>query len=317
MAWLLLALFACVDADAPATPGDDTPFELVVPAGASASRLTERLEAEGLVANGYAWRWFLRSTEAGCLKAGRHEVRRSLSMRQLLDELCGPPLPEDVPFTVVEGWRIVDVDAALAAKGWIEPGAYVTVATPAAVPPPFPVPVDSLEGYLFPETYGVVPDRFDPADLVRRQLHTFQERALPLLECQPRGVHALVTMASMIEREEPTPAQRPVVAGILWKRIDAGWKLGVDATSRYGLVDTTDRRAFLARLRDPEDPYNTRLREGLPPTPISNPGLRSLEAAAQPEASPFWYYLHDADGVFHGGKDAADHDANRRRYDVY
>ncbi|MCB9663854.1 MAG: endolytic transglycosylase MltG [Alphaproteobacteria bacterium] len=317
MGWLLTLLLACVDADAPVVPGDDAPFELEVAPGSTATRLTDRLEADGLVPSSFAWRWFLRSTDAGCIKAGRHEVRRSLSMRELLAELCGPPLPEDVPFTVVEGWRVVDIDAALVAKGWIEAGAYVAVATPAAVPPPFPVPADTLEGYLFPETYGVLPDRFDPADLVRRQLETFQARALPLLEGQERSVHALVTMASMIEREEPTPAQRPVVAGILWKRLDAGWKLGVDATSRYGLVDPTDRRAFLVRLRDPDDPFNTRLRQGLPPTPISNPGLASLAAAARPVASEFWYYLHDGQGVFHGGRDAAHHDANRRTYDVY
>ena len=71
-------------------------------------------------------------------------------------------------------------------------------------------------------------------------------------------------MASMLEREEPKPEQRPMVAGILWKRIDNKWNLGVDATSRYTLEEWNNRKAFLKKLRDPKDPYNTRLKEVFP-----------------------------------------------------
>jgi UPF0755 protein len=124
-------------------------------------------------------------------------------------------------------------------------------------------------------------------------------------------------MASMLEREEPTPSQRSLVAGILWKRLDHGWKLGVDATSRYTLEEWNDRGAFLRQLRDANDPYNTRLREGLPPTAIGNPGLVSLEAALAPIESEYWYYLHDADKILRPGRNAAEHEALRRRYNVY
>lgn len=310
---------ACVDADAPVDPARPEPFVLEVPPGATASGLTETLEAEGLVPAGWQWRWFLRGTEAGCLKAGKHRVTRAGSMRELLETLCGAPLVEDEPFTVVEGWRIRDIDAALAAKGWIAPGAYAAAARPDALTIPFAVEAETLEGYLFPETYRVVPERFDVTEFVARQVATLQER---FVAKHPdgfgeRSLHDIVVMASMLEREEPKPAQRPVVAGILWKRLDAGWNLGVDATSRYTLDDWSDRRAFLGRLRDPEDVYNTRLRGGLPPTAIGNPGLESLEAAAAPEDSPYWYYLHDGDGTFHGARDAAGHAANRARHNVY
>jgi UPF0755 protein len=107
------------------------------------------------------------------------------------------------------------------------------------------------------------------------------------------------------------------VAGILWKRLDSGWKLGVDATSRYTLDDWNDRKAFLKQLRDPKDPYNTRLLDGLPPTAIGAPSLPSLNAALSPQASEFWYYLHDADKVLHPARNAEEHEANRKRYDVY
>jgi UPF0755 protein len=110
---------------------------------------------------------------------------------------------------------------------------------------------------------------------------------------------------------------RPRVAGVLWKRLDQGWNLGVDATSRYTLKDWNDRKAFLRQLRDHSDPYNTRLRQGLPPTAIGNPGIVALEAALASEASDAWYYLHDASRVVHFGRNAAEHEANRRRYGVW
>ena len=165
----------------------------------------------------------------------------------------------------------------------------------------------------------MVPDTFEVGAFIERQLATFHERVV--LKHQDaygkRTLDEIVVMASMIEREEPTPAQRPIVAGILWKRLDNRWKLGVDATSRYTLDDWSDRRKFLAKLRDPDDPYNTRLLHGLPPTPIGNPGIESLEASIAPKDSEFWYYLHDGNGVFRGAVDLAGHAANKRKYDVY
>mgnify|MGYP003335319988 FL=1 len=110
---------------------------------------------------------------------------------------------------------------------------------------------------------------------------------------------------------------RSTVAGILWKRLDNHWNLGVDATSRYTLDDWNDRKAFLEKLRDPEDPWNTRLRGGLPPTPIGNPGAVALNAAMSPKESDCWYYLHDAQQVLHCSRTEAEHEAFRRKYNVY
>ncbi len=310
----------CLDFDAPVAPDQAEVRVFEVPKGASASGLAARLEAEGLVPAAWQWKVMLRlDGSGGCVKAGKHEVSGAMGMRALLEELCRSPLPDEVPFTVVEGWRIRDIDAALVAQGWIAPGAYAAVAESKGVPAPFPVPGPTFEGYLFPETYAVVPEQFTVEGFIARQLATFQERfvARHAEGFNGRSLHDVVVMASLLEREEPTPAQRPIVAGILWKRLDARWKLGVDATSRYVLDDWSDRRKFLAQLRDPDDVYNTRLRHGLPPTAIGNPGLVSLEAAMSPVESEFWYYLHDGNGVFRGGRDGAEHAENKRVYDVY
>lgn len=308
---------------APADPADDTEIVFAVPRGSTARGLGSPLEAAGVIDDGDAFTKYVRITkEGGCIKAGNFRLSRSLSAGEILQTLCGVPIPDDEPFTVVEGWRIREIDAALAEKGWIEPGAYAALAQqPQKFTAPFPLPATSLEGYLYPETYQVTPDRFTAADFIQRQLDTlaaqFYQPNQQAIESSARSWPALVIMASMIEREEPTPANRSLVAGILWKRIDAGWAIGVDATSRYTLEVWNDRRAFLKKLRDPDDPYNTRLRTGLPPTPIGNPGQVALEASLHPVESEYWYYLHDGNQVIHPSKNAAEHERFRRKYNVY
>jgi UPF0755 protein len=126
-----------------------------------------------------------------------------------------------------------------------------------------------------------------------------------------------VIMASLLEREEPRPELRPQVAGVLYNRLDHSMPLGVDATSRFKLDDWNDRAAFLKMLRDLDDPYNTRQRAGLPPGPIGAPGLASLVAALRPEPTPYWYYLHDRNAVIHFARTLKEHEANRRKYDVW
>ncbi len=320
--WLpvaILAVAACVDGAAPTNPADTADREFQVPGGSSARALGPALEEAKLVPSAQKWGWYLRTTEAGCVKAGRHTVRGSMSMSELLAALCANPLPDDVPFTVVEGWRIRDIDAELVKRGWTQAGEYAKLATDKAVTAPFEVTSPTFEGYLYPETYKIVPAKFSASDLIERQLATFRDR---FLAKHPdgfgdRSLHEIVVVASMLEREEPKPANRPMVAGVIWKRLDGGWELGIDATSRYTLPDWNDRKAFLAKLKDPTDDYGTRVRKGLPPGAIGNPAIESLEAAAAPVGSEYWYYLHDANGDLHPAKDAAGHEANRAKYGVY
>lgn len=319
---LLLLLIGCADPDTPNHPDDSSTFVFEVPQGASARAIGPALQKAGLVSSQWKWKLYLHRNpdEAACLKAGKFRLEHDMSVRQAMAAMCGVPLSEDVSFTVVEGWRIRDIDAALAAQGLIEPGAYQALADSESLELPFPIDSPSLEGYLYPETYEVPPPgHFDCEAFIERQLHEFDT-----LFRQPHaddfGKHSLkdvVIVASMVEREEGNPAERPVVAGILWKRLDHGWQLGVDATSRYSLAEWNDRKAFLKKLRDPDDPYNTRLNKGLPPTAIGNPSLSSLEAALKPVDSDYWYYLHDKDGVLHGARTSAEHEANRKKYDVY
>ncbi len=322
---LLLALLpACAVQDAiyaPVDPSDPTPVRFTVPPGTTARGTGPLLVRAGLARSDLYWRILLEFAADGeCIKAGAFELRRDMSLPQVHAVLCGPPLSDDVPFTVVEGWRIRDIDAALAVAGFGAPGAYAALAAdPASFEAPFPLPEGTLEGYLFPDTYRLSPSRYDAHTLVARQLDAFATRFWePSKDALgSRSLADVVIVASMVEREEPTPERRPGVAGVIWKRLDHGWPLGVDATSRYPLPDWNHREAFLERLRDPDDPYNTRLRVGLPPSPIGNPGITALRAAVLPETTPYWYYLHDAQGLTHFSRSGAEHEAYRRQYGVW
>lgn len=296
--------------------------EFTVPKGATGRALGPLLEKEGLLPDQRLWRFHLWRRGGLSAKAGRFALSSEMSLTQIATVLEGAPLPDDQPFVMIEGWRLRDTDAALVAAGWIKPGAYIAAAKEISrYKAPFPLPAGDLEGYLYPETYAVVPDAFDVRDLIQRQLDTFVRRFYEPhkeeIAKSGRTLHELVIMASLLEREEPLPTQRPLVAGILWKRIDRGVPLGVDATSRYELAEWNDRSAFLKRLRDPEDRWNTRTKKGLPPGPIGAPTVDSLQSALRPTPSEFWYYLHDADRILRPSRNGEEHEALRRKYNVY
>ncbi len=308
--------------DRPAAAAGAQEVEFTVPKGASARALGPMLEKAGLITDARLWRYHLWRSGGVSTKAGRFKLSASMNIPQIATALSGVPLPEDVPFTFVEGWRLRDTDEALAARGLIQPGEWIKAASnPQRFTAPFPLPKDTLEGYLYPETYRYVPDRFDVNALIQAQLDMFTRRFFEPhkeeIEKSGRPLSDLVIMASLLEREEPLPDQRPLVAGILWKRFDHKTPLGVDATSRYELDEWNDRKAFLKKLRDRECVYNTRHKAGLPPTPIGAPSLPSLVSALRPTASEYWYYLHDAEKRLHPSRNAAEHEALRAKYNVY
>jgi UPF0755 protein len=309
----------CVDPNAPMDPTDTTEIVFQVPKGATANRIGPSLVTQGLIPGELQWKLFLRQTDASCLKAGEFPLSRAMSMNDLLQTMCGVPLANDVPFTVLEGWRIKDIDQAIVKAGLAPAGEYTRLAASKAVIIPFNITGPSLEGYLWPETYMVNPDRFNAKEFIERQLNAFNTNFLSQHSSDfgDRNLHEVVIMASMLEREEPTPTNRPIVAGILWKRLDKGWQLGVDATSRYTLKSWNDRKSFLQKLRDPKDPYNTRINKGLPITAIGNPSKSALKASISPKSSEFWFYLHDKNKVLHPSRNAAEHEAYRKKYNVY
>ncbi len=170
------------------------------------------------------------------------------------------------------------------------------------------------EGYLFPDTYGFFPS-VTPDFIIATLKRNFESKVDPLEEeinQSGRSKKDIIIMASIIEKEAKGEEDRSIVSGILWKRLDAGIPLQVDAPFLY-ILDKESKDLTKADLAT-NSLYNTYKNKGLTPGPIGNPGLASISAAIHPEQSPYLYYLHDADGQIHYASTYAEHKKNITKY---
>ena len=158
-----------------------------------------------------------------------------------------------------------------------------------------------LEGFLFPATYEFLP-RTTTKQLVNKQLTAFRRNwgkvNLAYAKSKNLTPYDVLIIASMVEKETLAPDERPLVAAVIYNRLKAGMPLGIDATIRYGLNVPGTESLRQSHLANPT-PYNTRLHTGLPPTPIANPGLASMQAAAHPLRVPYLFFARKPDKVHH------------------
>jgi cell division protein YceG involved in septum cleavage len=166
-----------------------------------------------------------------------------------------------------------------------------------------PAGTHDLEGFLFPATYDMNPG--DPVSrLVHEQLIAFRENFSSSQIARAHALHVtpyqLLTIASMVEREAKVPGDRPKIAAVIYNRLKKGMPLGIDATIYYALEMQKGIPTYTKELTEAQlqlnSPYNTRNRTGLPPTPIANPGVASIEAAAKPARVSYLYYVLAPDG---------------------
>ncbi len=210
-----------------------------------------------------------------------------------------PPPPKIVRITIPEGETRGQIVRIAASEGLT--GSYLLAARRSSLLDPAhygaPAGTPNLEGFLFPATYELYAG--SPArHLVALQLQAFEENFGADETRRARELHItpyqLLIVASMVEREALLARDRPKVAAVIYNRLRLGMPLGIDATIRYALND------FSAPLTEAQlqtdSPYNTRTHVGLPPTPISNPGMASIGAAAHPANVPYLYYVNGADG---------------------
>jgi UPF0755 protein len=159
----------------------------------------------------------------------------------------------------------------------------------------------SVEGFLFPALYEFTPTTA-AAELVSWQLAAFETRwadvDLSAASARRRTPYDVLSIASMVERETIAPRERNLVAAVIHNRLDRDMPLGIDATIRYGLGIPGTRPLTREHLRS-DSPYNTRRFKGLPPTPIGNPGLASIRAAARPAKVDYLYFVRKPDKIHH------------------
>ncbi len=273
---------------APANSADEQTYPFIIPLGQTASQTTSSLFSKSLIRSPLAGNLYLKFSGLDKkIRPGTYFLSPSLHLKPLLESLTAGP--RDIWITFPEGWRREQIATRLAAN--LQNFNSQTFLTLTA----------TLEGRLFPDTY-LIPTYATEADLVTMLTSNFSRKVRSL---DPDDL----ILASLVERETRRPSDRPTVAGILKKRLAAGWPLQVDATIQYARGDWSP----ITNTRIPSV-YNTYIHPGLPPTPIANPGLESINAVRNPKSTPYWYYLHDAQGQIHYAATIGEHNSNVDKY---
>jgi UPF0755 protein len=219
--------------------------------------------------------------------------------------------------TVPEGFNLSQIAAAVEKTGLCKSSDFLSKSKDPALLQALGIKADSLEGYLFPDTY------FFPAGtscekilrtmgdhFVARFSDEWQKQAADL----GFSVHQIVTLASIIEKETGNPDERPLIASVFHNRIKKGMRLESDPTVIYGIKDF-DGNITRKHLAD-HTPYNTYKIKGLPPGPIASPGLLSIEAALHPASTKFLYFVSKKDGSHHFSSNIQEHIKAVRKYQL-
>jgi UPF0755 protein len=272
--------------------------DFVIDKGSSASKVGNKLKANGLIRSPLAFKIYVTvSGKAGGILAGEYRLSPSFNLFQIISQFQKGPL--ELWVTIPEGLRREEI-AQKFAKVLDKDQSFVDV---------FMVSSKGNEGYLFPETY-LFPKEASASSIVARMKKTFDSKTSSLGPTKSQ-----VILASLVERESRGADERAVIAGILLNRINIGMPLQVDATVQY--VIGTSNNWWPVPTRDDlkvSSNYNTYKFAGLPPSPISIPGLSSIEAAVNPKKSEYLYYLHDSKGTVHYARTLEEQNSNIRIY---
>ena len=303
------------------------PVSFVIEPSESVDSIAERLEDGGLIRSTTYFR--LRVQFAGQdddIVAGTHPLDTGMTTSQIIDTITSSDhivVPE-VMVTFLEGWRIEQYAEALIGAGLVDtPDEFIEAANEPGWNDEFSFlhsrPSGAgLEGYLFPDTYRFRLDA-TPDDIIRTLLGTFDERVNAELRASAEGlgltIHQAMTLASIVEREAAVPAERPLIAAVYYNRFLIGMPLQADPTVQYPLGETGDWWPVI----DGGDlqvvsRYNTYSGPGLPPGPICNPGLASLQAAFSPTETTFLFFVARGDGTHAFAETAEEHQENVEQF---
>jgi UPF0755 protein len=270
-----------------------------VPEGADAGAIGDLLAAKGVVASGTFFELNATLTgRRGGLRPGDYTLRQDMSYGDAIDALTKGPKVRVVPtvnVTVPEGPSIRET-APIVDEAPLK-GSYMKAASEPRVLRRVrrlgaPRSTRTVEGFLFPATYTLV-DGSPARDLVSKQLAAFKNNFAKVDMKYARSKNLtrydVLIIASLVEREAQLARERPLIASVIYNRLRDGTPLGIDATIRYEIQNWS--RPLRVSELETDSPYNTRLRRGLPPTPIGNPGLASLKAAAKPARTEYIFFV--------------------------
>lgn len=301
----MLGLFWWQNGLQPADPLNKTPEIFIIKNGQGVREIAKNLKQEGLIRDQIVF--FLYARFKGIdkqIQAGDFRLNPSMKALDIAENLTHGTL--DIWVTIPEGLRADEIADILKEKMPTYEESWREI-------------LEANEGYLFPDTY-LIPRDADADMVINLLKNTFEEK-FDTLDTSNTNLtkNQIIIVASLIEREARHDQDRPLVASVILNRFNIGMKLDLDATIQYALGYQENEKRWWKKSLTLDDiklnsPYNTYRAAGLPPTPISNPGLASLNAAINPANTDYLFYITDSKGINHYAKTIEGHNANIKNY---
>ena len=320
-AWWSWATAPAAVAAADSESEDNLAQIVQIPPGTAANQIGQDLEAAGFIRSTTAWKllnkWKSFRGQGIGVQAGSYVISPTQSLDEITDTIWSGDVVQ-TSFTVPEGWNREQMAARFEAKGFTTEKEFLaaTEDIPYDRFPWLPAGIPHLEGFLYPDTYQVDSAATSAQELVDVMLQRFEDIALPVYEDQPSPYSLLdwVTLSSIVEKEAVVPEERDQIASVFARRLQEGISLGSDPTVEYGLgiVQTPENPLTYAQVETP-NPYNTYINPGLTPTPISSPGVASLQASVDPAPTDFLYFVARYDGTHVFSQTLGEHESAQGR----
>ncbi len=292
-----------------------------IPHGESWRVISRRLEESGIIKNSLFFNLYLFvSGDYGSLQAGTYLIGPKLTIPDIVKKISSGDVYQR-RITIIEGWKITDMAKYLSELGIADKKLFLELAnSPHLFKEKYSFITEdldnlSLEGYLFPDTY-LIPYGSTEREIIEMMLSNFDKKITAELRSaiasQNKSIFDIIIMASLIEKEVRTYEDMRKVSGLLWRRLEIGMPLQVDATIAFITGKNTTRISIQETRID--SPYNTYLHRGLPIAPISNPGINSIKAAIYPDPNEYLFYLSKPDGETVFSRNLEEHNIAKNKY---
>lgn len=311
VALVVLAGLGAAEAWRLVTPGPalvDASRVVEIPAQSGVADIAGRLARAGVIRSpeGFVALSVVRGSFRS-LRAGEYEVPAGASTLDVL-RLVESGRVRHHAILHPEGATVAELARTLEAAGLLPAAEVLRAATDRAFLDAHDIPGPSAEGYLFPDTYHLVRG-LTAEQVLGRMVQRLHQKVTPELLARARArnlsLHALLTLASIVEREAVDPAERPLIAAVFWNRLRLGMPLQADPTVQYAVGK--DRRTLTRADLVTDHPYNTYQRAGLPPGPIASPGLDAIRAVLEPAPVRYLYFVKKDDQHHHFSESLDDH----------
>ncbi|HWO74747.1 MAG TPA: endolytic transglycosylase MltG [Bacillus sp. (in: firmicutes)] len=297
----------------PADPESREYKDIEIPIGSSVTAIANILEDGDIIKDATIFKYYIKFKNESGFQAGQYELSPSMTFDQIIQSLKTGKVVREVDFkvTIPEGLWLEDIAGRIAKQtGQTKEEVFTTLNDPAFIEQmmnefPFILTEDilnesikyPLEGYLFPATYSYYEDEHTVEAIVRKMLSKTSDVLMEyqgLLEERQLTVHQALTLASLIEEEATESVDRHLISSVFYNRMEIGMPLQTDPTVLYAKGEHQERTMY--EDLEIDSPYNTYTNAGLPPGPIANPGVSSIEAALNPEETNYLYFLATPEG---------------------